>query len=636
MKKIFFIFFIFISFLFAREDIASLLSDFAQEADLSNQTKQESAGFLIIYTRQDLDRMNVHYLKDIVDKIPFVRYNEDNAGLTSPFYTPYQPEPPDAIRVYVNDRELITPFSGNALKLFGQMSMGFIDHIEVYMGIPSQTLGIQPAWFIIKCYTKDPKREETTLAGYELGSYGTKEVYGYSAKNLSNFSYLAYVNNRNLKRETIYYKDNPLSKNKDMTNFYGQVQKNHLRFEMQASRGSLDNFYGQAPLMDPKENWSKYNYFYTGIYYDNKENGVKAFINFSQDKTDHKINTDTFLGVIPYGYFLYVYNEARTKVKEQVNDTQIYKTFKTKNNKLIIGIQSRYKYFKIDEMSYNNTINIKNSAHYNSELILSGFIENSYLLNRSNMITASIKYDKNFENGDVRDYKTLSGRLGYIYNNGKWISKTYAFIGETTPAMQTLFLNRVIYGQNSDPQKERKTAIATKLIYKTKKHTTSFLISHTVSKNSIYFDGRSYQNLDYIYSTEAASFRHTYYINPLNKIIFNAWMDISHKNGESLSNASKYYGGLITLFNTIGKFDLYNNITYKHWDSVEHDGWNLNSAVTYHYSRQLTLFVKGENILNSALKSNYFSVNPLNGERSYLNNVDSIDRRVWLGMEYQF
>ncbi|NPA74160.1 MAG: hypothetical protein GXO12_05555, partial [Epsilonproteobacteria bacterium] len=568
MKKIFLLFLFILAPIFAQENLSSLLSDFAQKADLSNKTKQESAGFLIVYTRQDLDRMNIHYLKDIIDKIPFLRYNEDNGGMTSPFYHPYQPEPADAIRVYINDRELITPFSGNTLKLFGQMSMGYIDHIEVYLGVPSQTLGIPAAWVVIKCYTKDPKRENTDLIGVQAGSYGTKEAYGYSAKNLQNFSYLVYLNSRNSKREKVYYENNSLSRNKDITNFYGEIQKNNFRFEMQASKGSLDNFIGSTINFDPKQNYTDYDYFYTGVYY--KNDTLKAFINYSQDRTDHYISSKTYLGVIPLSTYpyLYYYPDARTKINEKVSDAQVYKTFKTEKNKLIVGVQSRYKYFNIKEMRRGD-IEIPNSIDYSRELILSGFIENSYLIDNSKMLTASIKYDKTYENGKIKDYNTLSGRIGYIYNSGKWVSKTFAFVGETTPSMQTLFQNRVIYHQQTDPDKERKVSIDTKIIYNGTNFTTSFLIGRTASKDTIYFDAEGYKNLRDTYITDTASFRHTYIINPLNKIIFNAWCDNTYKKGRAFFSGAKYYGGLLTMYNTIGKFDFYNNITYKHWEGIK-------------------------------------------------------------------
>ncbi len=632
----FFLIFIFVNTtILAQSNISDLLGDFAQQSDLSNKTKKESAGFLIVYTRQDLDSMKIHSLKEIIEKIPFLRYNEDNAGLTSPFYYPYQPSPANAIRVYINDRELVTPFNGNALKLFGQMSIGFIDHIEIYMGIPSQSLGIQPAWITIKCYTKDPQREETNVVGTGVGSYGTKEIYGYSAKSLKNFSYLVYLNNRNLKRAKNHYHNTDLLKNKNITNFYGQIQKNGLRGEVQISKGKMDNFMGSSYNIDPSSVYTDFDYFYAGIYYKNKN--IKAFINFSQDRTDHYDNSKTILGAkpLPFYPFVYTYKKSHIKLKEQISDAQVYRIFKVNKNKLTLGIQNRYEHFKIEQFKLGD-ISINNSAHFNKEFIFSVFAENNYMLNAYSMITAAVKLDKNVENGDVKDYKTYSGRLGYIYNNSNWTGKIFFFIGDTKPSMKILFENRVLYHQSTDTKKEKKTAFAAKLIYKIKNNISSLLFGHTISNNQIYFSGTGYDNLSGNYMTDTLSFRNTYSFNALNRIIFNIWIDATHKQGNSISNAPIYSGGSLSFFNSIRKFDFYNNIIYKHWSGVKNDGWNLNSTVTYRYSRDLTIFVKAENILKKALKSNYYVVNPLNGKTSYLEDVDSVDRRLWIGLEYQF
>jgi len=615
--------------------IDNLLGQYEKAADLSNQTKKESAGFLIVYTRKDLDRMQIKTLKEVIDKIPFIRYNEDNGGLTSALYSPYQPEPSNAIKVYINDRELVTPYNGNALKLFGQMSIGFIDHIEVYMGVPSQEFGIQSSWFTIKCYTKEPKREETSVLGGALGSYGTKEIYGFSAKSLKNFSYMTYINNRNFKREKVYYKDNSLSKNKNITNFYGLVKKDNFRFEMQASKGSMDNFMGQSLNIDPKSNYTDFDYFYSGLYYNKKS--IKAFINFSEDWTDHLDSSKTVLGFIPmpFPFPPYIYQTSHIKMKEKVSDAALFKSFSHKKNKFTVGVQSRYKSFDFDIFDLGN-VSLKDALQYNRELILSLMAENRYQFDNSNLLTFSLKYDKKYENKEVKNYTQLSGRLGYIYHNKHWTSKSFIFVGASSPTMQTLWQNRVFFKQTTDPKKEKDFALATQLSYKNNNNLISLLLSHTHAKDKLYFDGKGYKNSSKKVYFDAFSLRDIYNFDINNKLIFNYWTDVTYYQGDDISNGSKYYGASIASSNTFGKFDFYNELLYKHWDSVKDDGWNLNSTVTYRYSRRVSFYIKGENILNKALRSDYISVNPLAGITNTLSNVNVMDRRFWLGVEYQF
>ena len=63
-------------------ELDALLGQLQQVEDLSKKTIRESAGYVITYTRQDLDRMRIKSLKEILERLPFFRYNEDQNGLS--------------------------------------------------------------------------------------------------------------------------------------------------------------------------------------------------------------------------------------------------------------------------------------------------------------------------------------------------------------------------------------------------------------------------------------------------------------------------------------------------------------------------------------------------------------------------
>jgi len=60
-------------------------------------------------------------------------------------------------------------------EVFAQISL---DSIEVYMRMSSQKFGLSSAITTIKCYTKAPSREETTLIGTNYGLHNTNKLYG--------------------------------------------------------------------------------------------------------------------------------------------------------------------------------------------------------------------------------------------------------------------------------------------------------------------------------------------------------------------------------------------------------------------------------------------------------------------------
>ena len=77
MKKICFACLIaFFIFNLQAEDISELLQKLNNTEELYHKTKIESAGLLILYTRDDLERMQTYKLKDVLKSLRFFTYKE--------------------------------------------------------------------------------------------------------------------------------------------------------------------------------------------------------------------------------------------------------------------------------------------------------------------------------------------------------------------------------------------------------------------------------------------------------------------------------------------------------------------------------------------------------------------------------
>ena len=59
------------------DDFDTLLHDYHQASDLSLKTKNEAIGNIIVYTRNDLERMQVNSLKDVLKSMRFFSYREN-------------------------------------------------------------------------------------------------------------------------------------------------------------------------------------------------------------------------------------------------------------------------------------------------------------------------------------------------------------------------------------------------------------------------------------------------------------------------------------------------------------------------------------------------------------------------------
>jgi hypothetical protein len=633
MRLILLLSFLFIS-VFA--NMSDLLTNLAQEDDLSAQTKQESTGSLTVYTRADLDQMKLRSLQELISQIPFIRYNESRSGFSDPVYQPYQPSLASAVKVYIDDREIVSPYYGNGLQLFAQISLDSIDHIEVYMGISSQNFGLRPAITTIKCYTKIPSREETTLIGTNYGLHNTNKLYGYSAHAYKEYQYLVSASHEDINGNHLQHNQSSLSKDKQLDNIYAKVIKGNLIFDAQVAHGKADAFMGNSYNIDPINPQIDFNYYYAGLYYDNKENGLRVSASFTYDTSNSYDDSYSVLGSIPTsippGYT--TYNTSDSNIKESLTDLKLFKTFKTTRNSLMLGLQGRVEHFDIASLKLGN-VTIPKTVGYNRESILSISAEEKYLFNRSNLLVVSALYNKNYENSVVRNYTTTSARIGYIYNKDHITSKNFLFYGELSPSMGILYDNRAYYNQTTDPDKNRGIAFSSKLSYTQHKYTTSLLYGHSILKKMLYFDGTGYKNLPEDYVADSLSYRYTYRFSASDRILFNSW--IQFENNKNLSaNPQQRLGGFVTLFNQIGKVKLYNNLVYKKWDDTLKEGFNFNSTITYVYSKDLNLYVKANNLFNKALQSNYYSTNPLTSTTSTLNSVNIIDQMVLVGLEYQF
>lgn len=618
---------------YSQNNIDSLLMNLAQEDDLSMQTKKEGAGTVLVFTRQDLDRLQVRSLKELLDYLPYFRYNEDSSGFSSPFYVPYQPSRAALLRVYINDRELTNPFYGSSLQVFGRMNISYIDHVEIYSGGISFGFGIETAATTIKLYTKDPEREDTNLIGVLAGTNGTSEVYGYSAKSFEDFSYLLHINRRDLNRDKINKNGYELSRDSLNNNIFMLFKNGNYRAELQAVKGDTDAFLGNSVGMMPEKNDASYNYLYGALHFNTDDDSINAYMNFARSNSSTKERTDDFIGIGPFG----IYQNLDIEVTEEISDIHFMKKWENDTNTLLLGITGRYKHFSIDKLKYDS-LDVP-IAKYNQEFILSPFIEISHMFNPGNMMMFSFKYDNYDRNGEIDDSYLFNGRLAYIYNTKNFSAKFFLSYGEFAPEPYLIF-NNILLGVNTNLGNEKSTSIGLEFNYKQEDLSTSLILSKGIATNALYNDfvNPGYKNFKGDFSHNSIELKSKYSISQFSQIDTSIELVDTCREDDISKTHTTNLRGYVSLLNTFGKFSLANSLHYYGLDHSDANGagYNYNAAITYNYNRDLSFFIKGTNILGKALTSDYIRINPLTGDLTTLKDVDIYDRAVWIGMEYQF
>ncbi|MBN1840052.1 MAG: hypothetical protein JW802_08430 [Campylobacterales bacterium] len=150
---------------YAQSSIENLLNTIEKKSDLSEKTKLENSGFSTIYTRNDLDMMQVKYLSDIL-KYTMDGYRLSRYGLPDPLTYGPVPFSSSLIRIFIDEQEITTAMYGSGMIILGDLDLGFVDHIEVYNLSTSFVYSSEPTSVLIQCFRK--KRPEMVVVVFRV------------------------------------------------------------------------------------------------------------------------------------------------------------------------------------------------------------------------------------------------------------------------------------------------------------------------------------------------------------------------------------------------------------------------------------------------------------------------------------
>ncbi len=614
-------------------DLDTLLGNLQQAEDLSKKTIQESAGYVITYTREDLDRMHIKSLKEILERLPFLRYNEDAEGLTDLLYIPFQPTQYGQIKLYIDDKEASDAIFGNSLQVFSEMDISYIDHIEIYLGAVSFTLGTEPSMIIIKLYTKDPSRENSRIVDISEGSYGKKDITYLDGNDLGDTKYLFYANHRDNRRKKIKYRSTKLLRDKKFDTGYFLFYKGKLRYELFASRIDLKPFTANAVNLEPKSALISTRNFFTGLRYDDPQNGWTNYVYFTYSNVWSHILGTGILGVLPKNSFPYLqpYNSHDLKAVSTVAEIQIKKkSHITKKWELLSGIIGKSRHFefltnRFDDIDYSH-------LPYDKENLFAGYIQSSYLFNDKNIGVFSFKKEKYYENGIVENYDQSMLRAGYIYNSKTFVNKFFAIKADLKPSPM-----QIIETLKSARLKKTKFRVfAWEIQKKTERQNLSMLYTWMYLHNLIIRDLKSFKLVnnenDMIFNSLDIRYRYSFDVN--NKIEIDGF--VIHPNYHNNKTPRNLYGAHLIAYNRFNGIDIYNSLVYRRWTRTQGSGLDYSFTLNYQYNRRLCFYLKGINVFDSAITTDYYGYNMIKSQIIKLPNVNVIDRQILVGMEYQF
>ncbi|AKF24545.1 hypothetical protein YH65_03420 [Sulfurovum lithotrophicum] len=616
----------FVFFVFTEAgDINSLLKEYDRQNALSQKTIDANKGHLVLFTREKLERMHAKTLKDVFKTTPVIYYHENRYALPDPLTSgSFEPYRSNFIRLFIDGVEITQGWLGSGLVLYGDVNIDFVDHIEFYYLTPSFETSVEPAFLTIYLYSKDPKRDSGGKVSLIQGSRGYNMQTASYGEQRENFSYMVNLSHTNAIREKV---DNgtpvPLSRDFERTQIFSYIKTDTQIFHLQIMDKRTDSFAGPSWDATPIE--SNTNYLNLHMDYGIDLSSVlHAQISYDWLKTDMNYIDDK-----PFAWWNGV-NQNNTFIGESKNSTYTADlTYNDvfKNHHITAGVKGRYKSF--DSLKSENMGT--DAFDFSHEIIGSLFFQDQYMLTEDQLLSAGLSYNYIVRNGGVTNDSLLQLRLGYIFTGDEWGYKAYLY--RTQVALEPLM--RYFYPEQTLTAEAQTTLGFTQEVSFHTKNQQIRLILHMMKdengllKNSLIANTGETEyytailNYDYAFDRDNKLNLQLYYARYNN--IFNL---------DNLDDISGYF----SFFNSYGNFDFYNGLVW-HRNSLDWKNYlDWTSTVSWNLTEQLSITLKGDNILNRAKKTKLYRLDVTTQPPTIMEplSVTPIDRRFTIELEYLF
>ena len=604
------------------DDVQKLLNDFSEKNDLSQKTIDENKGHLVLFTREKLERMHAKTLKDVFKTTPIIYYHENRYALPDPLagglVEPYRS---NFIRLYVDGVEITQGWMGSGLMLYGDVNIDFVDHIEFYYMIPSFDTSVEPAYLTVFLYSKTPQRDEggkVNLTGGSRGYNSQSISFGEQKKDMS---YMINFSHTDDQRETIENgTSTPLSRDFERTQLFSYIKTDDQIFHLQVMKKNTDSLAGMSYDATPLVSQIDYLNLHMDYGVDFSEHWHAQFA-YDWLKTD-MTQLDELALFWPDAMGS---NSFNGQYKNSTYTGEVTYKKDIGKNRITAGIKGRYK--ELDSFEYEGQDALV--SPFTTEQIVTVFVQNQYALSEDQLLTLGISYNGITRNGGVEDDSLLQLRLGYIYTSEHWSYKTYLYRTQFALEPFTRYLELEDY---QDVNLQTTIGITQELGYSDENYRLKLMLYILEDENGLLqnnIEGASGNtkytttifNYDYDFDTNNKINVQLYYANYKN--IFNL---------DELEDISGYFSSI----NSYENFDFYNGVVW-HTNSLDWKNYfDVTSSISYNVNKDLTLTLKGQNLLDKAKETNLFRVDPATGAMLTPLQISPIDQRVTLELEYLF
>lgn len=635
--RLLFIFLFIISSLFSAE-LENLLKEYESSSKNSLKTLNEKMGYVIVYTKEELELMQYNNLSDVLKEIPANNSNINRFGLNTISLSGSKTDVTGFFRLYINDHEVSAIYNQSPSLTWLQMPVSMIDHIEVYYGEGSFTLGNETGIQFIRVYTKDAKKENgNELYVTQSNKSSNSQSFTHSSLLGNGWAYLLHFTNNNSfsKRE---YNSSSINNNLNSQYFFMNLNNEKSNIDIGYSKIEKDIYTGYSSDFIPSDGeLDSSNFFIHTSRYFLKDNSLKATLSYDINNFTYEEKNKEGMFIVP---IIDLSKVGLTMPKEYSEDikltklsSSLSKEFNFDRHEIFTSINFKREEYKTNNREAINFLDNKNEVNQYNDFdrtnVFSFMFQDDYKLFDNLHLIANYKIDKYERAGDALEDETQQlYRVGAIYLLNDYLGFKSFYTKSYIPPT---FYNIDFKSKNSeeiDTQKYKYFTFASVFTLGNSKLNIDYYKVNI--DDFLYLTPVGFVNIEDRIKTSGVIFDYEYLINKNNKIKLNYYT--SNLNTK-LSNSNK--GGFLKYMGKYENIDYFASLiyknSYKYLDVDIDDSYNFNLGFIYHHTKNLSFSLKAENLSNKSTASLFN--NGIGGENI---SFEDYERKVTFAVRWLF
>ena len=613
------------------QDIEKLLKEYEESAKLYKRTARESLGHLFLFTRKDLERYQIHTLRDLLKSLPLLTTGYNRFGVLTLNAFGYLSGIPRFIRLYINEHEVSSIHTGSPFLVWEYFPLDIAEHVEVYLGVGAIELGNDPGLVIIKVYTKEAFRENASKVrasgssrrGYDGVFYIAKELNdGYSVLFLLSLG----------RDERANYRQN-LRRDVDYKYAFVSVSKEGITFDVGYGFTSRDPFMHFSSTNNTYSSHIDTRDYYISLTA-RPDRDTKFLISFDNHKRNFRFEDPRYLFIPvfmdpqdPQSFPVVFYENALYHKVEAYAS----RTLRTDKNSLLLALSYKVYASDTDERYYETVggqrVEKKTLFPFTRQEILSFIAEDSYSIDPRNRLILGARYDVVNRNGGISDLREWILRAGYITLPTDSIM-VKGFLARSY--LLPYFYDTDFSGRDLKAI-EYPVAVSLEGLYSKEDFSARVGAFYTIIKNRLIPDrGGLLYNEPSKYYMKSVLFE----IKKTFSELLSAELGFSTLI-EPEDELSPTKGGHLKLSGSWKGWRYFAELIYRNSyrfrDKRERDSYDLSAGISYTFKNGVSVRLKGVNLLNKAYKVPYYNI-----AEGRVETYPYVDRTLYLTVDWVF